>query len=194
MEKPSIKPKNPNFSSGPCSKRPGWSIDVLKNAPTGRSHRAKECKDKLNEVIIKSKQVLKLPDSYVLGIMTGSNTGALEAAMWSLLGCRGVDVLAWENFGKDWVIDVLEQLKIKNVNSHVTDYGILPDLTIACLSLSLHSFDLCDLPIGVFFKTLSSQPGRLAQGPLEKFGFNGLFDGLTKVIIIQYQLLQVIHK
>ena len=113
MEQPSIKPKNPNFSSGPCSKRPGWSIDVLKNAPIGRSHRAKECKDKLNEVIIKSKEVLKLPDSYVLGIMTGSNTGALEAAMWSLLGCRGVDVLAWENFGKDWVIDVLEQLKIK---------------------------------------------------------------------------------
>jgi len=81
MNKPSIKPQNPNFSSGPCSKRPGWTIDVLKNAPIGRSHRAKECKDKLNEVIIKSKEVLKLPDSYVLGIMTGSNTGALEAAM-----------------------------------------------------------------------------------------------------------------
>ena len=100
MEQPNIKPKNPNFSSGPCSKRPGWSIDVLKNAPTGRSHRAKECKDKLNEVIIKSKEVLKLPDSYVLCIMTGSNTGALEAAMWSLLGCRGVDVLAWEKIGR----------------------------------------------------------------------------------------------
>ena len=128
MEKPTNKPKNPNFSSGPCSKRPGWSIDVLKNAPIGRSHRAKECKDKLNEVIVKSKQVLKLPDSYILGIMTGSNTGALEAAMWSLLGCKGVDVLAWENFGKDWVIDVLEQLKIENVNSYVADYGKLPDL------------------------------------------------------------------
>jgi len=131
MERPSIKPKNPNFSSGPCAKRPGWSIDVLKNAPIGRSHRAKECKNKLNEVIIKSKEILKLPDSYVLGIMTGSNTGALEAAMWSLLGCRGVDVFAWENFGKDWVIDVLEQLKIKDVNTHVTDYGTLPDLTKA---------------------------------------------------------------
>ena len=127
--KPSSKPSNPNFSSGPCAKRPGWSIDVLKNTPIGRSHRSKECKDKLNEAIVKSKQVLKLPDSYLLGIMAGSNTGALEAAMWSLLGCKGVDVLAWENFGKDWVIDILEQLKIKDVNSYVSDYGQLPDLS-----------------------------------------------------------------
>jgi len=109
MEKPSTKPNNPNFSSGPCSKRPGWSIDVLKNTPIGRSHRHKVCKDKLNEAIVKSKKILQLPDSYHVGIMTGSNTGALEAAMWSLLGSRGVDVMAWENFGKDWVIDVLDQ-------------------------------------------------------------------------------------
>ena len=129
MEKPNNKPNNPNFSSGPCSKRPGWSIDVLKNTPIGRSHRHKVCKEKLNEAIVKSKKILKLPDSYQVGIMTGSNTGALEAAMWSLLGYKGVDVLAWENFGKDWVIDVLEQLKIKDVNTHVTDYGLLPDLT-----------------------------------------------------------------
>ena len=128
LVKPSNKPTNPNFSSGPCAKRPGWELSVLKNTPIGRSHRSKECKDKLNQAIVKSKQVLKLPDSYVLAIMTGSNTGALEAAMWSLLGYKGVDVLAWENFGKDWVIDVLEQLKIENVNSHVTDYGKLPDL------------------------------------------------------------------
>ena len=126
--KPSSKPSNPNFSSGPCAKRPGWELSVLKNTPIGRSHRSKECKDKLNQAIVKSKQVLKLPDSYSLAIMTGSNTGALEAAMWSLLGCKGVDVLAWENFGKDWVIDVLEQLKIENVNSYVADYGKLPDL------------------------------------------------------------------
>jgi phosphoserine aminotransferase len=126
--KPSSKPSNPNFSSGPCAKRPGWELSVLKNTPIGRSHRSKECKDKLNQAIVKSKQVLKLPDSYSLAIMTGSNTGALEAAMWSLLGCKGVDVLAWENFGKDWIIDVLEQLKIENVNSHVSDYGKLPDL------------------------------------------------------------------
>ena len=126
--KPSSKPSNPNFSSGPCAKRPGWDISVLKNSQIGRSHRSKECKDKLKQAIVKSKQVLKLPDSYALAIMTGSNTGALEAAMWSLLGCKGVDVLAWENFGKDWVIDVLEQLKIENVNSYVSDYGKLPDL------------------------------------------------------------------
>ena len=128
LVKPSSKPSNPNFSSGPCAKRPGWDLSVLKNTPIGRSHRSKECKDKLNQAIVKSKQVLKLPDSYSLAIMTGSNTGALEAAMWSLLGYKGVDVLAWENFGKDWIIDVLEQLKIENVNSYVSDYGKLPDL------------------------------------------------------------------
>jgi len=128
LVKPSSKPSNPNFSSGPCAKRPGWELSVLNNAPIGRSHRSKECKDKLNQAIVKSKQVLKLPDSYVLAIMTGSNTGALEAAMWSLLGYRGVDVLAWDNFGKDWLIDVLEQLKIENVNSYISDYGKLPDL------------------------------------------------------------------
>jgi len=128
LAKPSNKPSNPNFSSGPCAKRPGWELSVLKNTPIGRSHRSKECKEKLNQAIVKSKQVLKLPDSYSLAIMTGSNTGALEAAMWSLLGFKGVDVLAWENFGKDWVIDVLEQLKIEDVNSYVSDYGKLPDL------------------------------------------------------------------
>jgi phosphoserine aminotransferase len=126
--KPSSKPVNSNFSSGPCSKRPGWNINLLKNSPVGRSHRSKECKNKLKETIDKSKKVLKLPNSYSLAIMAGSNTGALESAMWSLLGCKGVDVLAWENFGKDWVIDVLEQLKIKNVNAHKADYGSLPDL------------------------------------------------------------------
>ncbi len=128
MDRPNIKPKNPNFSSGPCSKRPGWDINVLKNSQTGRSHRSKECKKKLKEVIVKSKQILKLPDSYNLAIMPGSNTGALEAAMWSLLGYKDVDVLAWENFGNDWAIDILEQLKIGNVNSHKADYGKLPDL------------------------------------------------------------------
>ena len=126
--KPSSKPSNPNFSSGPCAKRPGWDISVLKNSQISRSHRSKECKDKLKQAIVKSKQVLKLPDSYSLAIMAGSNTGALESALWSLLGYKGVDVLAWENFGKDWVIDVLEQLKIENVNTHKADYGNLPDL------------------------------------------------------------------
>ncbi len=126
--KPSGKPTNSNFSSGPCAKRPGWNINMLKNSPVGRSHRSKECKSKLKLAIEKSKQVLKLPNSYSLAIMAGSNTGALESAMWSLLGCKDVDVLAWENFGKDWVIDILEQLKIKNVNAHKADYGSIPDL------------------------------------------------------------------
>ena len=126
--KPSSKPSNPNFSSGPCAKRPGWDISVLKNSQISRSHRSKECKDKLKQAIVKSKQILKLPDSYSLAIMAGSNTGALESALWSLLGYKGVDVLAWENFGKDWAIDVLEQLKIENVNTHKADYGNLPDL------------------------------------------------------------------
>ena len=129
MDKPNIKPENPNFSSGPCAKRPGWKIESLKNSAIGRSHRSKECKKKLNEVIIKSKKILGLPDSYTLAIMPGSNTGALESALWSLLGNKGVDVLAWENFGKDWVIDILDQLKIKNSNKFVTDYGMLPDLS-----------------------------------------------------------------
>ena len=128
MEKPTIKPGNTNFSSGPCAKRPGWSIESLKNSPVGRSHRSKECKEKLNEAIVKSKQLLKLPDNYLLGIMPGSNTGSLEAALWSLLGLNGVDILAWENFGKDWLTDVVDQLKIKNVTSHLADYGKLPDL------------------------------------------------------------------
>ena len=129
LNKPSIRPSNSNFSSGPCAKRPGWTINALKNAFVGRSHRSKECKIKLNEVIVNSKKILKLPDSYLLGVMPGSNTGALEAALWSLLGFKGVDVLAWENFGKDWIIDIIEQLKIQNVNTHISDYGKLPDLT-----------------------------------------------------------------
>ncbi|MGE4593911.1 MAG: phosphoserine transaminase, partial [Gammaproteobacteria bacterium] len=127
--KPSIKPSNPNFSSGPCSKRPGWDISALKNADTGRSHRAKHCKAKLNDVIVKSSKLLGLPEDYTVAIMAGSNTGALEAALWSLLGARGVDVLAWENFGKDWVNDILNELKLDNVNSYIADYGQLPDLS-----------------------------------------------------------------
>ena len=131
LTKPSSKPSNPNFSSGPCAKRPGWNISLLKNSPVGRSHRSKECKNKLKEAIDKSKQVLKLPSSYSLAIMAGSNTGALESALWSLLGCKGVDILAWENFGKDWVVDILDQLKIENVSAHKADYGSLPDLSKA---------------------------------------------------------------
>ena len=96
---PTYKPKNPNFSSGPTSKRPNWSLSNLESAVLGRSHRAEECNARLKEVIQKSKEILGLPKDYVLGIMPGSDTGALEASLWCLLGSRGVDVLAWDNFG-----------------------------------------------------------------------------------------------
>ena len=127
--KPNIKPNNPNFSSGPTTKRPGWTTNHLQFALLGRSHRSPECKAQLKKVIEKSKEILSLPNNYLLGIMPGSDTGALEAALWCLLGERGVDILAWENFGKDWVKDVVDQLQIENRNVHEADYGALPDLS-----------------------------------------------------------------
>ena len=129
MQKPTKKPNNPNFSSGPCAKRPGWKIENLINANTGRSHRSGEAKLKLKLVIDKSKEMLNLPNDYVVGILPGSDTGALEASLWSLLGLKGVDILAWENFGKDWVKDVLNQLQLSNLNIHDVNYGDFPDLT-----------------------------------------------------------------
>ena len=122
INKPNFKPKNPNFSSGPTTKRPNWSLSNLESALLGRSHRSVDCKLKLKEVITRTKRILNLPEGYLLGIMPGSDTGALEASLWSLLGLRDVDVLAWENFGKDWVIDVVDQLKIKNLNVYEVDY------------------------------------------------------------------------
>ena len=98
-QKPSTRPANPCFSSGPCAKRPGWTVDVLKDAFLGRSHRHATGKAKLNEVITRSRKILGIPDDYYVGILPGSDTGAFEAAMWNLLGARGVDLLAWENFG-----------------------------------------------------------------------------------------------
>ena len=127
IKKPTTKPKNPNFSSGPCAKRPGWNIQNLKTDSLGRSHRAKLPKQRLVEVINLSKQLLKIPNDYKVGIIAGSDTGAIEAAMWSLLGKTGVEVLAWESFGSDWVKDIKEQLKIKNLTIHQSDYGDLPD-------------------------------------------------------------------
>jgi len=129
MEKPNKKPNNPNFSSGPCAKRPGWKIENLINANTGRSHRSGDAKSKLKLVIDKSKEILNLPNDYVVGIMPGSDTGALEASLWSLLGLKGVDILAWENFGKDWIQDVLKQLQLSNLNVHDVNYGDFPDVT-----------------------------------------------------------------
>ena len=128
MSQPQQKPVNPFFSSGPCKKRPGWNISNLSTEALGRSHRAKNAKSKLNLIIEKSKIILNLPKDYKVGIVAGSDTGAIEAAMWGMLGKRKVEILGWENFGYDWIIDVKGQLKLENLIIHKTDYGILPDL------------------------------------------------------------------
>lgn len=127
--KPNTKPNNPNFSSGPCAKRPGWSLEALKDAATGRSHRAKIGKEKLGEVIERTRAILGIPKDYHIGIVPASDTGAMEMAMWSLLGPRGVDVCAWESFGSGWVSDIKKQLKLSDVNVYAADYGKLPDLS-----------------------------------------------------------------
>ena len=129
--KPSVRPVSPNFSCGPATKHPGWSLDRLKGALVGRSHRAKEAKVKLKRIVDESKALLGLPDDYLVGIVSASDTGAIEAAMWTMLGPRPVDVFAWESFGKDWVTDCVKQLKPLEVRSFVADFGKLPDLTQA---------------------------------------------------------------
>jgi phosphoserine aminotransferase len=126
--KPTSLPKNPCFSSGPCAKRPGWSLDNLKDAAVGRSHRAKIGKSKLGEVIERSKKILGIPSDYVLGIVPGSDSGAVEMALWSMLGERGVDVLAWESFSSGWAADCKGQLKLADLRVFKADYGKLPDL------------------------------------------------------------------
>ncbi|WP_431268157.1 phosphoserine transaminase [Dankookia sp. P2] len=126
--KPDLRPSNPRFSSGPCAKRPGWTLDALSGAFLGRSHRAKDPKARLAEVIDRSKAILGLPEGWRLGIVPASDTGAVEMALWSLLGARGVDVLAWESFSKDWATDVLKQLKLKDARVIDAPYGRLPDL------------------------------------------------------------------
>ena len=128
MPKPGIKPQNPNFSSGPCSKRPGWQPDVLSGAVLGRSHRGKAGKAKLAEAIQLSTDILEIPANYKVGIVPASDTGAMEMAMWSLLGSKTVDVFAWEAFSSTWLGDIVKQLKLEN-NQYTADYGILPDLS-----------------------------------------------------------------
>jgi phosphoserine aminotransferase len=128
-QKPAVRPANPNFSSGPCTKRPGWSLKALDNALLGRSHRSKEGKARLKLAIEKTKVILGVPDGFVCAIMPGSDTGAFEAAMWSLLGERGVDVLAWESFGAIWVKDAVKQLKLADLRVDEAPFGVLPDLT-----------------------------------------------------------------
>lgn len=128
MEKPSLKPENPFFSCGPTAKRPGWSPDVLKSAVLARSHRSKEGKSRLLEVIERHRHLLKIPESYKIGITPASNTGAVEMAMWHLLGARGCDILAWESFGLDWVKDATEQLKLEDCRIFEANYGNIVDL------------------------------------------------------------------
>jgi phosphoserine aminotransferase len=126
--KPPVRPTNPHFSSGPCAKRPGWSLSALQDAALGRSHRAKVGKAKLADVISRSKSILDMPADWRLGIVPASDTGAFEMAMWSLLGARGVDLLAWESFGEGWVTDAVKQLKLADQRTLKADYGALPDL------------------------------------------------------------------
>jgi len=129
VQRPTTKPGNPCFSSGPCAKRPGWSVDALKGTPIGRSHRASIGLKKIQEVIEKSKTILGMPKDYKLALVPGSDTGAIEMAMWTLLGQRGVDVLGWEVFGKTWVTDVVKQLKIKDARTFEAPFGSIPDLS-----------------------------------------------------------------
>ncbi|HET6303745.1 MAG TPA: phosphoserine transaminase [Myxococcota bacterium] len=124
---PSVRPRRPEFSSGPCVKRPGWSLDALANAALGRSHRAKVGKERLQAVIERSRALLGLPDGWRLGIVPASDTGAFEMAMWSLLGARPVDVLVWESFGEGWAEDATEQLRL-DARVLSAPYGELPDL------------------------------------------------------------------
>ncbi|NKB48918.1 MAG: phosphoserine transaminase [Alphaproteobacteria bacterium] len=128
LSKPGISPASPLFSSGPCAKRPGWDVSVLSAAALGRSHRAKDPKAKLVRVIEESREILGIPDDYRIGIVPASDTGAVEMALWSLLGPRGVDVLAWESFGSGWVTDIVKQLKLDDVRVLEAPYGQLVDL------------------------------------------------------------------
>jgi phosphoserine aminotransferase len=127
--KPSRAPERPHFSSGPCAKRPGWSVAALDDALVGRSHRSAPGKARIAEVIERSRALLRIPDDYRVAVVPASDSGAIEMAMWSLLGPRPVEVLAWESFGRDWLGDVEEQLHIADVRGRVADYGALPDLS-----------------------------------------------------------------
>jgi phosphoserine aminotransferase len=125
---PAVKPANPNFSSGPCAKRPGWTVEALSNALVGRSHRSKPGKARIQRAIDLTRELLQVPADYRIGIVPASDTGAVEMAMWSMLGERGVDMLAWESFGEGWVTDVAKQLKLEDVRIIKAPYGELPDL------------------------------------------------------------------
>ena len=128
---PAVRPARPFFSSGPCAKRPGWTTEVLDTALLGRSHRSGPGKAKLKDAIDRTKKLLGVPDDYRIGIVPASDTGAMEIAMWSMLGPRPLDCFAWESFGEDWVTDTIKQLKIKDGRVFKAAYGDLPDLSQA---------------------------------------------------------------
>ena len=128
MRKPERKPNNPSFSSGPCAKRPGWSLEALGDVASGRSHRSSVGKAKLKEIIDRHRDILNIPDDYFVGITSGSNTGAFELALWAMLGARGVDVLSWENFSSIWAKDIVNEMKIADTRSFESGYGEIPDL------------------------------------------------------------------
>ena len=129
--KPTLRPANPNFSSGPCAKRPGWTLEALSGALTGRSHRSPPGKEKLARVVERSRRLLEMPEDWRLAIVPASDTGAVEMALWSLLGARGVDVLVWESFGAGWALDIRDQLQLPDVRVLEAGYGDLPDLSQA---------------------------------------------------------------
>src|ERR1700710_412306 len=129
--KPALRPNVPHFSSGPCAKRPGWNPQNLKDAALGRSHRAKIGKAKLKLAIELTREVLEVPAGYKIGIVPASDTGAVEMALWSLLGARPVTTIAWESFGEGWVSDIIKELKLKDVTKLHADYGEIPDLSRA---------------------------------------------------------------
>jgi phosphoserine aminotransferase len=126
--RPAVRPARPFFSSGPCAKRPGWTPEALSGALVGRSHRSKPGKAKLKDAITRTKKLLGIPDDYRVGIVPASDTGAVEMALWSMLGARPVDLFAWESFSEDWVTDTVKQLKLKDTRTLKAGYGQLPDL------------------------------------------------------------------
>ena len=130
MTEPAVKPQNPCFSSGPCAKRPGWNLAALKDAALGRSHRATIGRAKLQEVIERSRTLLGVPANYRMAVVPGSDTGAVEMCLWSMLGARGVDVLSWESFSKGWVTDITQHLQLADVRVFDADFGELPDLSL----------------------------------------------------------------
>ena len=128
MIKPDVKPENNNFSSGPCSKRPGWNPNVLHKAILGRSHRSRVAKDRINYLIKNVKEILSIPNDYHVGIVPGSDTGAVEIALWNLIGIQPVQMLVWDSFGNDWAKDLKEQLQVGELNIQNVDYGFIPNL------------------------------------------------------------------